>query len=235
MSVAASVRDVVDCREMEPDAHPAAALEAFDGLVPGQRLRLVCASPPVGVLRALQARRAGAFEWSPLREGPRLWEVQVQRRAAAVGSRRAVTEALVWDHDRLDALEQSAFAVRVRGAFGLARDLFAEFGHGLRRHIDFEEHLLFPEFEARSTIAGEHGPTAVMRAEHRAIVTLLAIMEGEIGHPQAPVELSRVELRRILHDHDLKEERILYPALDRLLDAGESDVMVARIQAWTRG
>ncbi|PYQ47348.1 MAG: hypothetical protein DMF78_24005 [Acidobacteria bacterium] len=60
-------------------------------------------------------------------------------------------------------------------------------------------------------------------------------MEREIDDPSTPIELSRVELRQIQRDHDLKEEQILYPALDRMLDEDESDRMVARIQGWARG
>jgi len=37
---------------------------------------------------------------------------------------------------------------------------------------------------------------------------------------------------RLLAAHDLKEEHVLYPAIDRLFSAEESDRMVARIQAW---
>jgi len=59
-------------------------------------------------------------------------------------------------------------------------------------------------------------------------------MEREIDDPAAPIELSRAELRQIQRDHDLKEEQILYPALDRMLDGAEGDAMVGRIQAWTR-
>ena len=156
----------------------------------------------------------------------------MERRAAPVGSRREVTEALVWDHARLDALEAAAFEARARGALAQAREIFTDFAHGLRRHIDFEEQLLFPEFDARCHLEGENGPSAVMRAEHRTIMSLLLVMEREIDDPEAPVELSRAELRQIQRDHDLKEERILYPALDRMLDEEEGDRMVDRIQAW---
>ena len=134
---------------------------------------------------------------------------------------------------RLGSAQGAAFEAQP-GRPRQARDAFTDFAHGLRRHIDFEEQLLFPEFETRCHLEGENGPSAVMRAEHRTITSLLFVMEREIDDPEAPIELSRAELRQIQRDHDLKEERILYPALDRMLDAEEGDGMVARIQAWTR-
>jgi uncharacterized protein (DUF2249 family)/hemerythrin-like domain-containing protein len=234
MSSAVDVPERLDCTRLAPDACPDAVLDAFDALAPGRRIRLVCAQAPAGALEALRRERRGAFEWSPVREGPVSWQVDVERRAAPVGSVREVTEALVWDHARLDALEAAAFEARARGRLVQARDVFTDFAHGLRRHMDFEEQLLFPEFETRCHLEGENGPSAVMRAEHRAITALLFVMEREIDDPEAPIELSRAELRQIQRDHDLKEEQILYPALDRMLDAEEGDRMVARIQAWTR-
>jgi uncharacterized protein (DUF2249 family)/hemerythrin-like domain-containing protein len=234
MSSTVDVPELLDCRRLAPDTCPDVVLDAFDALAPGRRIRLVCGQAPASALEALRRERRGAFEWSPVREGPVSWQVDVERRAAPVGSVREVTEALVWDHARLDALETAAFEARARGGLRQAREIFTDFAHGLRRHIDFEERLLFPEFETRCGLEGENGPTAVMRAEHRAIASLLFIMEGEIDDPRAPIELSRAELRQIQRDHDLKEEQILYPALDRMLDAEEGDRMVARIQAWTR-
>ena len=234
MSSTVDVPELLDCRLLAAHGCPDAVLDAFDALAPGQRIRLVCAQPPLSALEALRRERGGAFEWSPVREGPGSWQVDVERRAAPVGSVREVTEALVWDHARLDALEAAAFEARARGALVQAREIFTDFAHGLRRHIDFEEQLLFPEFDTRCHLEGENGPSAVMRAEHRAITALLCVMEREIDDPEAPIELSRAELRRIQRDHDLKEEQILYPALDRMLDGAEGDAMVGRIQAWTR-
>ena len=235
MSSAVDVPERLDCNRIPAQSGPDVVLEAFDALAPGQRLRLVCAQAPVSALEALRRERRGAFEWSPVREGPASWEIDVERRAAPVGSFREVTEALVWDHARLDGLEAAAFEARARGALAQARDLFTDFAHGLRRHIDFEEQLLFPAFETHCRLEGGNGPSAVMRAEHRAIVSLLVVMEREIDDPAAPIELSRAELRRIQRDHDLKEEQILYPALDRMLHEEEGDEMVARIQRWGRG
>jgi uncharacterized protein (DUF2249 family)/iron-sulfur cluster repair protein YtfE (RIC family) len=235
MSSVVDVPERLDCNRIAVPACPDVVLDAFDALPPGGRLRLICAQAPASAWEALRRERRGAFEWSPVREGPAGWEVDVERRAAPVGSFREVTEALVRDHARLDALEAAAFEARARGTLVRAREIFTDFAHGLRRHIEFEEQLLFPAFETRCRLEGCEGPSAAMRAEHRAIVTLLGVMEREIDDPGAPIELSRAELRRIQRDHDLKEERILYPALDRMLDEEEGDAMVARIQRWVRG
>jgi regulator of cell morphogenesis and NO signaling len=234
MSSATDVVDVLDCARMPPQTYGQMVLEVFDSLAPGQRFRLVTTQAPMTALETLQRERCGAFEWSPLDEGSGSWQVDVERRAAPVGSKREVTEALVWDHARLDALEAAAFDARARGAWPLARAIFSDFAHGLWRHIDFEEQILFPEFELRCRLVQEDGPTTAMRAEHRAILAILQIMESQIDDPEAPIELSRIELRQIQRDHDLKEELIFYPALDRILDAEDSDRVVARIQAWTR-
>ena len=235
MSLATDGAGVLDCSRIAPTAHAEMLLELFDSLAPGQRFRLLSPLTPLAALATLRRERRGAFEWSPVLEGPTTWEVDVERRAAPVGALREVTEALVWDHARLDALEAAAFEARARGVLPLARAIFTDFAHGLRRHIDFEEQLLFPEFETRCRLDVPDGPTAVMRAEHRAVGAILLVMEKEIDDPGAAIELSRVELRQIQREHDLKEEQILYPALDRMLDADESDRMVARLQAWARG
>ncbi|HET6899322.1 MAG TPA: hemerythrin domain-containing protein [Vicinamibacteria bacterium] len=235
MTIAMDVPERLDCNRIAVQGCPEVVLDAFDALPPGSRLRLICAQAPVSALEALRRERRGAFEWSPVREGPACWEIDVERRAAPVGSLREVTEALVWDHARLDALEGAAFEARARGHLMQAREIFTDFAHGLRRHIEFEEALLFPAFDTRCRLEGCAGPSEMMRAEHRAILCLLAVMEREIDDDDAPIELSRAELRRIQRDHDLKEERILYPALDRMLDEEEGDEMVARIQRWGRG
>lgn len=125
-----------------------ALLAAFDALRPREALLVRGDAAVAGLLAALARERPGAFEWSPLVEGPDRWEVEVERRAQPRGTHRRITEALAWDHDRLERLEQEAFDARTLKEYAEAGDRFARFAHGLRRHIRFEETILFARIQA---------------------------------------------------------------------------------------
>ena len=217
--------------DLAPDALARQAFEAFDVLRPGGHVTLLLDRAPGGVLARFQAERKGQFDWTPTREGPETWQVEVSRREGERGILRTVNEALSWDHDRLDGLEARAFAARDRGDLAHAASLFSTFALGLRRHIRFEEELLFPEFEAKAGFSSAAGPTAVMRAEHREILEWLEKIEKAIGDCDAPVEPFRLGLHAVLGDHNLKEENVVYPGTDRVLTPIERDALVSRIQA----
>lgn len=221
------------CRDLPPKDRQAAVLAAFDGLAASESLLLESDHRPAPLLALLQDKRAGLFEWSPLAEGPTLWRTAVTRRAAD-RTERAVTEALSWDHDRLEEIEAAAFAARGTGDFALAASLFSQFAHGLRRHIGFEDGLLFPEFEERSGISPNEGPTAVLRAEHRQIEGFLDAIEERMGDTAADLDGLRADLHRVLSDHNVKEEMVLYPGTDRLMSEGERDDLVRKIQEFER-
>jgi regulator of cell morphogenesis and NO signaling len=157
--------------------------------------------------------------------------VEVARRATDAGA-RGVAEALGWDHDRLEVIENRAFEERRAGRFAEAAAVYGTFARGLRRHIGFEEDLLFPEFERRAGVPAEAGPTAVMRAEHRIIEGLIGEIERGIGDPAADVDGARRRLHQVLGDHNMKEERVLYPGTDRLMTEDERDALIQRIQAY---
>jgi len=228
MTTSPSTLSVVDLGAEPADCR--AAIDAFDALAAGQSLVIRAGREPRELLGRLQAERQGVFEWSPLEAGPSCCRIQLTRRAADRGARRHVTEALAWDHDRLDGIEQEAFARLAAGDQAGARAAWSEFCVGLRRHIRFEEELLFPTFEARLGMPPAAGPTAVMRAEHRQIEELIEAIGGALLEQAAALRL-RAELHRVLGDHNLKEERMLYPATDQALDPEERDALVARIQA----
>ena len=105
-------------------------------------------------------------------------------------------------------------------AMGLVKaDTLQEAASVLHRHIYLEEEFLFPEVEAR----GLEGPTAVMVQEHGDICRFLngiteLIGEG-VGH--ARIQDSFKALRRLLEEHNVKEEGVLYPSADRLLNSAE--------------
>ncbi len=146
-----------------PGTREMMALFAFDSLEPGDHIVLAFDAAPRGFLAHFQAERKGQFDWTPVRQGPETWTFEVSRRKAERGELRTVNEALSWDHDRLDALEGAAFEARAQGRFTEAAVIYAAFAYGLRRHIRFEEEILFPEFEEKTGHAATAGPTMVMR------------------------------------------------------------------------
>jgi regulator of cell morphogenesis and NO signaling len=207
-------------------------LSLVDALAPGQSLTLRL-SPEAAraFLSALTAERRGLFEWSPEADGNAV-RVDVVRRDAAPGSKRGVFEALSWDHDRIDAFEQGAFAARASGDLEAARALFERFARGLFRHIGFEEDLLFPALESAAGLLPHAGPTAVMRAEHVEIRAAVQLLRDAIGDPSVDPTPLRHRLHAALGPHNEKEERILYPMADRVLLGPGSDELVAAIQAY---
>jgi len=221
----------LDIRTMALADRRHAVLSAFDALAPGESLVLVAAEDPRGMLEVLQHLRRGLFEWSPLADDSRNSRVEIVRRDAAAGTPRRLTEALTWDHEHLDGLEQRAFAALAAGDRAAAHQLYNAFHRGLNRHIRFEEEVLFPVFDARTGLP-YGGPTAFMRAEHREIRMLLENVLRLVDDGPNAVAEPREALRTLLTEHDRKEESILYPGVDLLLTESESDVLVARIQAY---
>lgn len=160
------MRSEIDVRGRPRAERTERVLGAFDALPPGGRLVLLSDHDPRPLLDAFQAERPGAFDWNVLEAGPGRIRVEIVRRLAAAG--REVTELLMTDHARLDAILTEAGHLVIAGRFDEAGERFGEFTCGLRRHIAMEEGVLFPVFEA-ATGSRTGGPTEVMRQEHAAI------------------------------------------------------------------
>ena len=135
----------------------------------------------------------------------------------AVPAAESVAHLLGRDHRRLDAVLALAKQSLHAGDIARGRERFAEFRDGLERHIAAEEEVLFPAFEALAGGAGG-GPTHVMRLEHAELRRLMAEIAGELergGEAGHATPLAALTAR--IYAHNGKEERILYPALDRAL------------------
>ncbi len=126
---------------------------------------------------------------------------------------RTITTSYQDDHERLDGLFRRFRELRRTDATN-AIGFFNEFKHGLRRHIIWEEEILFPLFETKTGIA-HAGPTQVMRMEHRQIEKHLDAIDQKIQANDPGTEEEEQALHLLLGMHNQKEERILYPAIDR--------------------
>jgi regulator of cell morphogenesis and NO signaling len=231
MNLVTSSPPSLDVRTLTGPDRCQTVLGEFDRLRPGETMIVVSGHRPAKLLGHLQADRRGLFEWSPLEDGPEVWRTEIARRDAPLGAQRTVTEALGWDHDRLEAIFRRGFEARAARDYAGAREAFTRFDLGLRRHIRFEEEILFPAFEEWAELPSQGGPTGVMRAEHREIEAILEALRAVVDRPGRAADTLREDLERVLGGHNVKEENVLYPGTDKLLDADERDALVRRIQA----
>jgi hemerythrin-like domain-containing protein len=138
-----------------------------------------------------------------------------------------VSEYLNHDHRRLDALlDRVLFAVRETALSEASRHL-AEFASGLERHIDLEERVLFPAFEAKTGM--RVGPTAVMRIEHADLRCCLVELDDALCANSRERALEALDaLVDALVPHNEKEERVLYPMIERVLGSAQASADLVR-------
>jgi iron-sulfur cluster repair protein YtfE (RIC family) len=136
------------------------------------------------------------------------------------------------DHDDIDRILEHFRAANARREPG-AVATYREFKARLERHIGWEEDILFPLFERLSGLR-DNGPTVVMRSEHRTIRTLLDAIDAALRHGTS-IEADESALLAALATHNMKEENILYPLIDRQVSAADRDAVFARMRAETDG
>ncbi len=204
---------LLDVTQMpRPVRHPR-IFEVFDALAVGESLVLANDHYPLPLLEELIVARPNEFDWSVLDKGA-IFRVAITKRDAHAP--RGVDEYLSWDHARLDALLDETIDLFEAARVEDARKCFGEFVCGLERHIDAEENIVFPIFDA---VRSGAGPTQVMRFEHVHIRDALRELEGALQRSDATTFDSALEtLVNVLGEHNAKEEGILYPAIDGMVD-----------------
>jgi len=109
-----------------------------------------------------------------------------------------------------------------------AKRLFGEFYRATNHHFDMEERELFITFEKRTGMAG--GPTQMMRFEHQQLRTQLEAMLKALNENKFDDFFGIGESMMImLQQHNMKEEQMLYPMIDRALD-GDAQLMVQTLK-----
>ena len=141
---------------------------------------------------------------------------------------RTISGFFQGDHDRLDVLLQS-FQTLKRRHFSKAKEAFTQFKSGLERHIRWEEEVLFPLWEEKTGMS-DSGPTFVMRHEHRRIEEQLRTIDRNITGDNADDAEPEQALVALLAAHNLKEERVLYPAIDQVTTPEECRDILRKIQ-----
>ncbi|MBI5851959.1 MAG: hemerythrin domain-containing protein [Planctomycetes bacterium] len=109
-----------------------------------------------------------------------------------------------------------------------ARTAWAAFGAAMRCHFRREEEILFLAFE-RAT-GGGGGPTYVMRMEHEQMRAAFGQLDVAVRAEDKKRVLALSEsLMVLIQQHNMKEEQILYPMAEQLVEDG--DRVVGEMQA----
>ena len=140
-----------------------------------------------------------------------------------MSEQKTITVFFEQDHDRLDKLFKT-FQQLKRSDFAKAKEAFKEFKVGLQRHIVWEEDILFPLWEKETGIT-EGGATSVMRTEHRQIGQHLEAIHQKVADQNPDSDQEEQGLLNLLGSHKMKEERVLYPGIDRVTSAGERETV----------
>ena len=143
----------------------------------------------------------------------------------------SIKEFMLKDHERLNRLFLFDFIAEKNEDIGKAKSSFRLFSNGLRRHIRWEESILFPALEKRQR---KHGGnlTKDLREDHREIRRILrgiskAIQEKDVKRIEHYLEQ---ELCDFMSPHNNQEENVFYPALDGMLNIKERMKILDRME-----
>ncbi len=139
-----------------------------------------------------------------------------------------VGEYFAHDHHELDE-HFANFQQNKRSNYPLAKEYFKRFKFGLQRHIVWEEEFLFPLFEQVTGIV--HGPTHVMRQEHRQIEAALEAVHKKVQKADPDSDAADQALLSILNVHNDKEEQVLYPAIDKAASLEQLQMLKTKMES----
>lgn len=132
------------------------------------------------------------------------------------------------DHRACDHLYTDAENALAAKKSDEAKRLFGEFYRATNHHFDMEELELFVTFEKRTGMV--NGPTQMMRFEHQQLRTQLDAMQKALNENQFDDFFGIGESMMImLQQHNMKEEQMLYPMIDRALD-GDAALMLQTLK-----
>lgn len=139
-----------------------------------------------------------------------------------------LAEYMSADHKDCDEAFALAEEAALDSQWESAEAAFNAFRRDMKRHFRKEEEVLFP---ALLEAGGPAGPVQVMRMEHAQMNDLIEQMAASVAvnNSKGYGGLSET-LLIVMQQHNLKEEQILYPIMDRVL-AAEREALFSRLQA----
>ncbi len=135
-----------------------------------------------------------------------------------------IAQTFSYDHSRCDKFFAKAEECVAKKDWKSATTDFAKFLSAMERHFRMEEEVLFPTIEER--MGQRIGPTQVMRMEHQQMRDLFVEMQDSLTQQDSDEYLGLSEtLLMLMQQHNGKEEHMLYPMGDRVLQHDASSII----------
>ena len=148
-------------------------------------------------------------------------------------------EALCESHEQLRKLLNAHQEALVCGDRYSARATFERYASAMRAHLQAEDDVLLPRY--RELVKAEPGGGAeLLDAEHRKVTLFLNAMEDDLAEcaddPIDPAQRvhwieEQARFKHLLEHHHQREENVLFPALDAVLEDDEKADRIATIMA----
>ncbi|HHJ17440.1 MAG TPA: hemerythrin domain-containing protein [Gammaproteobacteria bacterium] len=128
----------------------------------------------------------------------------------------AISEFFSTQHRACDRVFEKMEEAVSRDDWPQAESLYKELSRDTLQHFSNEEEGLFPLFE--ETTGMQAGPTQVMRGEHVELRELLQRIGDAVQARDRDEALGTAETFFLfLQQHNVKEEQVLYPMADQVL------------------
>ena len=129
-----------------------------------------------------------------------------------------ISTYLTAEHRDADTLFANAEQAIADDDWAQAETWFQRFTAATLNHFDKEEAVAFPAFEQAT--GNSSGPTRMMRIEHEEIRGMFDRVFNAIVIRDTEGSLGLAEtLLIVIQQHNVKEEQVLYPMVDRLFGA----------------
>ncbi len=136
-----------------------------------------------------------------------------------------IHEYLGNDHDHCDKMFVNSENSVSQEAWADAYVAWRTFHNALEKHFTREEKVLFVAIKAAGD--GCDGPVNVMRLEHRHIRDMVIDLDHAISRRDRIGYLNMSDtLLVLMQQHNAKEENILYPLCDRVLQSSCDDLII---------
>jgi len=121
-----------------------------------------------------------------------------------------IVDYMTVKHRECDELFADAESAVIAANWRQASEKWQEFNGELEVHLQAEEQILFPKFEAATGMTS--GPTQVMRMEHQQMRALIKTINKALSLQKKDEFLGLSEtLMVLIQQHNMKEEMMLYP------------------------